>query len=783
MTARTHRPRASTPARRLALAFTLCLALGQVAVADDDTTAAGLGRYYNHPRGGIAGALTAGLAGTDPLPPAAPYRTGEAAAAAAPTNQWYTSVMFTRAAYPIYAHPLSYRATVGGFELGLPDAKLVTTAGSRREMRYPHVAAITVAPAAFQAREPRLYRHSDWLAEIRYAGPGTETLDVTVLHGSPFSYYELSTGDAHLKFAAAPALIADPRTAGQDPRVVAVTVGGHSYAVYAPTGAAYEWVKPTELVLHLPRERRYFSIAGLPDDRVATVADFARVAYAFPTETRATARYDEHAGTLATTFEVTTVAREGGSGTTFMGLYPHHWSAIAPSPAARYTYPTVRGRIRLIEANSFTTTREYRGFVPGWARLEDAKHRARVDSLLVGDEAKAGELYLKKGRGTYWIGKGLGATAQLMSIAEAEGKTRTRDALLAQLKDRLASWFDGRHPTYFLQDTRLGTFVGYPEEYASVTSMNDHHFHYGYWISAAAHVALRDPAWADDAHWGPMVGKLIADIATDERGRADFPYLRNFDPYEGHSWASGDAGLEDGNNQESSSEAVNAWAGLILWGEATGNQRVRDLGVYLYTTEIASIRAYWFDLDHEVLSPEFGKPFASMLFGGKYSYNTWWTEEPRQIMGINVVPLTPASTYLGANAEYLRSLYQFLPAEEKRYRTHGATDGTPTDIWQDVLSAHRALADPAEALKNWRKFGSVEFGETRSHTLYWLLSLNEMGPPDLGVGADTPLYAVFRDATGRRTYLAYNARSTPLHVTFTTGKTLDVAPHSLAREH
>ena len=32
---------------------------------------------------------------------------------------------------------------------------------------------------------------------------------------------------------------------------------------------------------------------------------------------------------------------------------------------------------------------------------------------------------------------------------------------------------------------------------------------------------------------------------------------------------------EFGNNQESSSEAVNAWAGLILWGEVTGDIVIR----------------------------------------------------------------------------------------------------------------------------------------------------------------------------------------------------------------
>ena len=71
--------------------------------------------------------------------------------------------------------------------------------------------------------------------------------------------------------------------------------------------------------------------------------------------------------------------------------------------------------------------------------------------------------------------------------------------------------------------------------------LNDHHFHYGYFIRAAAEIARHDPAWASDAHWGGMVSLLVRDIASPDRDDPMFPFLRNFDPYAGHSWASGHA--------------------------------------------------------------------------------------------------------------------------------------------------------------------------------------------------------------------------------------------------
>jgi len=387
------------------------------------------------------------------------------------------------------------------------------------------------------------------------------------------------------------------------------------------------------------------------------------------------------------------------------------------------------------------------------------------------------------GRGTYWTGKGLAELAHLLEVAGVEGDAGMQERLLRQMEERMQDWFDGEHANYFVHDREVGTFLGYPEEYKSATDLNDHHFHYGYWIMAAAHAALHDPAWIAPEHWGGLVSRIVADIATDERGRADFPFLRNFDVYEGHSWASGDAAFSEGNNQESSSEAVNAWAALVLLGEATGNPRLRDLGLFLFTSEIASIEEYWFDLGHGSLPPEFGRPFASMIFGGKASYNTWWTEEPRQILGINLLPITTASTYLGRDPQFVQRCVGALDAEVRAYSSRGASDGTPADIWQDVIASYLALADPGAGFALWNPKGSVERGETRSHTLHWLWSLREMGPPDFTVTADTPLYAVFRDGSGRRTYLAYNARRQALDVRFSDGRTMIVPPGSLGSAH
>src|SRR5688572_31565583 len=74
----------------------------------------------------------------------------------------------------------------------------------------------------------------------------------------------------------------------------------------------------------------------------------------------------------------------------------------------------------------------------------------------------------------------------------------------------------------------------------------------------------------------PYTTLFRSDIASPDRQDKLFPFLRNFDPYAGHSWASGHARFGDGNNNESSSEAMNAWYGMILFGQDRKSTRLNS---------------------------------------------------------------------------------------------------------------------------------------------------------------------------------------------------------------
>ncbi|CAD5372778.1 Glycoside hydrolase [Rubrivivax sp. A210] len=733
--------------------------------------------------------------GSDKPPPAAPWRTEAMLKQAAPSSQWYSTVAFNARPGPVFAQPLSFKTTPAGLEMALPRrqeaAELIPFAvRPEHVVAFPHEAALIFSPLAFEPEPARLARASDWAVDIAMAR-GADQLLATIAHGSPYAYFQLSRGDVRIRLAAPGERLA----AVTDARQLGLRVNGTSYVIFGPGGVRWEQVSPTEWAGRLPEGKGFFSAAALPDDRPETLQLLARHAYAFVTDTAVAWNYDAAAGKVQTRFAATTRVLEGPDHGPLLGLYPHHWhenQTVAGKLGP--VYDTVRGKLRLLAAPAFTTERPWQGFLPHWPGVTGGPGLVALEDEFKRDFRRRRDLLPSRENpdnwrvSVYWAGQGLTKLTQLAAVAEQQGRIGERDQLLALAKERMEFWFSGKgKASYFMLDRSLGTVVAYPDEFFSVEQMNDHHFHYGYWIRAAAEIALRDPQWAAKDQWGAMIELLISDIAHTQRGSAGFPYIRNYDAYEGHSWAVGIGGVDKygnfGNNQESSSEAVNAWAGLILWGEVTGNRELRDLGIYLYANETNAIDHYWFDLYRLVFPPDYKPAETSMVFGGMFVHNTWWTDEPRQIHGINLLPVAGFSTYLGRDPAFIKRNLAAMDAESAAYRQRGKfpPNPPPEDIWQDIFAKVLALADPAAALAQYKPRGSVQDGNTASHTLHWIASLQALGTPDFGVTADTALYQVFKRAEGQRHYLAFNAGKVPITVRFSDGKQLIVAPGVLGR--
>jgi len=406
---------------RLLLAAILIAGGFDVRSADVQT---GLGHYMTHLR-----------AGGEREPPAPVLRAG-GAHRPVPTNQWYSSLLFGPWPQPLYAQPASYRPSAGGFQIDIPKKEaMFNAAHDDNDIVAMHRSSLVVMPE-FAMTSAHAGKTSDWAVDV-VTGGGSDSMTVTIAHGSPYSFHRLTRGD--VSFAGDQGLELFHRAS--DGRAVGVVAGGRPFAIYAPAGSRWESAPDGRLKLQLPLGKRFFTVAALPGRDPVALAALQRHAYAFVTDTHVEWAYDEKRSEVTTTFRADTELMEGTESATVLGLYPHQWHRNPLLPAVLPNrFDTIRGPLMLVAANRFQTRYRYSGVMPFWPGLADTAAAAKLNEFIAAD-TQFGADSLLGNRGTCWEGKGLNRAAQVMSIAEQQGDLTRRDAILAAMKKRVELWF------------------------------------------------------------------------------------------------------------------------------------------------------------------------------------------------------------------------------------------------------------------------------------------------------------------------------------------------------
>ncbi|KAJ5543435.1 hypothetical protein N7535_005859 [Penicillium sp. DV-2018c] len=232
------------------------------------------------------------------------------------------------------------------------------------------------------------------------------------------------------------------------------------------------------------------------------------------------------------------------------------------------------------------------------------------------------------------------------------------------------------------------------------TAYNDHHFHYGYFVQAAAIIGSLDPAWlAENKEW---VNMLVRDAGNSVENDAYFPFSRSFDWYNGHSWAKGLFESYDGKDQESTSEDTMFAYAIKLWGKATGDASMEARGNMMLGILARSLNNYFLMEEGNTNQPAnfIANKVTGILFENKVDHTTYFGANLEYIQGIHMLPLMPHSPFT-RRQEFVRQEWQAMFAE------NASTPASKVDGgWKGVLYANLALIDPKSS---WEFFAQPNF--------------------------------------------------------------------------
>ncbi|MCL2144678.1 MAG: glycosyl hydrolase [Endomicrobia bacterium] len=525
---------------------------------------------------------------------------------------------------------------------------------------------------------------------------------------------------------------------------------------------------------------RYLSVAllkspALSDDDYGAFNifnDYYQYAYNFITNTEVIWNYSQSQSELTTDFNFTLEAKRIGAGfavnETVFALYPHQHKNLIGLPNKSYTYASIRGQLKVHSGNSFSTKHNFNGIVPFLTyEVPDGLPKSKLQHYISYD--KTFNPAISRGENTYYYGKALARAANLITVFNQHGNLAARDDMINKLRNELSTWYKGQGSKYFGYDSVWGGIIGLPVAFGA-EHFNDHHYHYGYFIYASAVLAMYDPDFALSTQYKGMVDLLVKEIANPARNDGSFPFLRSFDVYEGHSYANGRGGgnRDLGNDEESTSEAMNAWAGIYLWGLATGNQSWIDLAVYGYTTQYEAVKNYYFNMDGDIWSrTDYDRICAGILYDGGYQWNLFWTPVITQtVMGIHVMPLNQSLLYMGYDTGYAQAFY------EEMWNRRDSSSGRD-NFWKDIWLRFKSLYDAGGALTDWDNANlPVDFpdtwsmssnlgddGSSLSYSYHFIHFFNALGTVDTGYYADSPSFLVM-NKDGIRTFIGYNPNKT-----------------------
>jgi len=516
------------------------------------------------------------------------------------------------------------------------------------------------------------------------------------------------------------------------------------------------------LVLNTGNSPSFFVISALTSP--ADLDTFENYAFNKVTDTKFAYNYDIAGGKVAVNWNVTTVNLKGEApGNTLQGFLPHLYADAANTiNFTPYNYVTNHGTLKTAVGSSFSFTWDFGGVLPGYnAPFRDSTNAHPYDAKLMFDMISQFAKRNDFADDTYWGGKDLVNFAKYTLMAK-QTNHQAFEELKEKTKQRLVDWLtytpsEPHH--YFARYDRWGALIGFDQSYGSA-EFTDNHFHYGYLMTACALYGMVDPEFL--TQYGDMIKLVGKQYANWQRNDTWTPYFRTLDPWIGHSYAGGTSS-GSGNNQESSSEAMQSWIGLFLVGDMLGDQDMRAAGAFGYTSESYSVLEYWFDWKRRNFPPDYAYKMAAIVSNQGSGHQTFFGDSPIFVHGIEYLPILPGFKYFARDTTWAASEYADLMQES--LQREGKTTETQFGLdWANVALGFKQFSDPgyvAAYIENNVKLPANDPNnllneKTTGITYYYTHADQNLGTFSFKYHTDFPSSSVF-EKNGKFAYaVAYN---------------------------
>ncbi len=496
------------------------------------------------------------------------------------------------------------------------------------------------------------------------------------------------------------------------------------------------------------------------------IEKFYRHGYAFVKDTKVTYTYDDNDAVVTSNYEAVTELKRGGfTNETIHCMLPHQWKNSNADNNSFATYKSIRGDMKAIEANSFSTVSKFAGLLPTFAMPKNAEFDGEaVQGYL--DQLEDATKNLNPAGDAYWEGKNLHPLGMGVLMADQIGNTEQRDIFLKRIKKILVNWFtyDGKDDiSYLIYNNHWGTIFYEQSEFGANAAICDHHFTYGYFMFAATVLATYDEEFYND--YKGMIEILIRDYANPSDNDSEYCRFRAYDMYEGHSWAGGYADNDNGNNQESASESLFSWVSMYLWGVLTENDTYRDAGAFGFSNEMEAVEQYWFDYDKDNWINDWPYEVVGQVYGGSNFYGTFFGGQPLYVYGIQWLPISEYLTYYGMNQTRAAEIYQGLLTDtDDAIRKATLAGDNIKDYpeadngWQHITWPFLSQTNPDLALSKFVNNDNKVQRTDTANTYWFINSMKESGykTNDIVATGDLSAAVYYNKNTGKYTSHVWN---------------------------